>query len=86
MSASQEVFLTWALVSASVISIFSKASNVQERNTTLRRDALVVVLITIFGLIMAAILGNTCVQILNDRGYYYFPGSFGELKQMNEGI
>lgn len=80
LSAAQEVFLTWALLGASVISIFSKASSVHERKTALRRDACIVVLITLVGLLFAAMLGNACVQILNDRGYYYFPGSFGEFQ------
>lgn len=77
MSAAQEVFLTWALFGASIISIFSKTS-LQEKKTALRRDALIVVLITISGLILAAVLGNACVQILNDYGFYYFPGSYGK--------
>lgn len=81
MSAAQEVFLTWALLGASIISIFSKSTNVQEHKTVLRRDAIIVCLLTLFGLILAAILGNACVQILNDHGYYYFPGSFGKLNK-----
>lgn len=71
---------------SSIISIFSKATN--NNNSTdetastnihniLRRDALIVVFITFFGLLLAAILGNACVHILNDFGYFYLPGSFG---------
>lgn len=77
LSAGQEVFLTWSLLGASVISIFSSSSRASLQNkTALRRDALLVVLITIIGLLLSAILGNACVQILNDKGFYYFPGSF----------
>lgn len=78
LSAAQEAFLTWGLFGASIISIFSKTTQLQEKRTALRRDALIVVVITISGLILAAILGNACVQILNDYGFYYFPGSYGK--------
>lgn len=77
MSAAQETFLTWAVLGASTISIFSKSTAPHQRNTILRRDAIIVVFITLLGLIMAAILGNACVQILNDRGFYYIPATFG---------
>lgn len=77
LSAAQEVFLTWTLHGASIISIFSQSSiATQQKNTILRRDALVVIFLTLTGLFLAAILGNACVHILNDNGYYYFPGSF----------
>lgn len=76
MSAAQETFLTWSLLGASLISIFSRSSTTHTHKTHLRRDAIIVVIITLFALFLAALLGNTCVQILNDRGYYYFPGSF----------
>lgn len=78
LSAAQEAFLTWALFGASIISIFSKTTHLQEKKTALRRDALIVVVITISGLILAAVLGNACVQILIDYGFYYFPGSYGK--------
>lgn len=77
LSAAQEAFLTWTLLGASIISIFSKSSKYQqEGDKALRRDALLVVAFTLIGLLLAAIFGNACVQILNDRGFYYFPGSF----------
>lgn len=78
LSAAQEAFLTWALFGASIISIFSKTTHLHEKKTALRRDAVIVVLITITGLILAAVLANACVQVLNDYGYYYFPGSYGK--------
>lgn len=78
LSAAQEVFLTWALLGASIISVFSKSTKypLELNSTVLRRDALLVVLLTLIGLLVAAIFGNACVQILNDRGFFYFPGSF----------
>lgn len=77
LSAAQEVFLTWTLNGASIISIFSQTSiERQQKNTVLRRDAFVVIFLTMIGLFLAAILGNACVHILNDNGYYYMPGSF----------
>lgn len=78
LSAASEVFLTWSLLGASVISIFSKSTKypIDLNSTVLRRDALLVVAFTSIGLILAAIFGNACVQILNDRGFFYFPGSF----------
>lgn len=78
MSAAQETFLTWSLLGISVISI-SKSSykwNTSSK-TELRRDAIIVTLITLYGLFISAIIGNAAVQILNDRGFYYFPGSYG---------
>lgn len=77
ISAAQEAFLTWSMFGASLISIFSHSSSFPHDNkTNLRRDAIFVVLITLLALITGAIVGNCCVQILNDRGFYYFPGSY----------
>lgn len=77
LSAAQEVFLTWTLLGTSIISIFSQPSSApHSKNTELRRDAFIVICLTMIGLLLAALLGNACVQILNDNGYYYFPGSF----------
>lgn len=77
LSAAQEAFFTWSLLGASIILIFSKPSKYQQDgDKVLRRDAMLVVIFTLIGLILAAIFGNACVQILNDRGFYYFPGSF----------
>lgn len=57
LSAAQEAFLTWALLGASIISIFSKPSKGQQESNggdkTLRRDALLVVLFTLIGLLLA---------------------------------
>lgn len=75
-SAAQEVFLTWALLSCSVISIFSKAKYKQP--THLRRDAILVTVLTMFCLLLAAALGNGCAKVLNLSGYLYIPGSFGK--------
>lgn len=77
LSAAQEAFLTWSLLGASIISIFSKSAKCQQDgDKVLRRDALLVVAFTLIGLMLAATFGNVCVQILNDRGFFYFPGSF----------
>lgn len=72
------MFLTWALLGVSVMSIFSKSTSQHERKEVLRTDAIMVCLLTIVGLILAALLGNACVQILNENGFFYDPGSFGE--------
>lgn len=77
MSAAQECFLTWALLGSSIISMFSKSTCAQEPKTVLRRDAISVCVITLIGLILAALMGNACVQILSDNGYFYDPGSYG---------
>lgn len=74
-SAAQEVFLTWALLGSSVISIFSKAK--YKEKTHLRRDAMLVTFLTMFGLLLAALLGHGCVKVLNLSGFLYMPGSFG---------
>lgn len=77
ISAAQETFLTWTLLGASIVSIFSRSTDSSaSHQTNLRRDAIAVVILTLFGLFLAAIFGNCCVQILNDRGFYYFPGSY----------
>lgn len=78
LSAAQEAFLTWSLLGASIISIFSKSTKYQQEinSSILRREALIVVALTLIGLLLAAVFGNACVQILNDRGFFYFPGSF----------
>lgn len=78
LSAAQEAFLTWSLLGASIISIFSKSTKYQQEinPNILRREALIVVALTLIGLLLAAVFGNACVQILNDRGFFYFPGSF----------
>lgn len=82
LSAAQETFLTWSLLGATIVSIFSKTTKHQQTTTTsgaLRRDACSIVAITLFGLLVAAVFGNACVQILIDRGFFYFPGSFETL-------
>lgn len=75
-SAAQEVFLTWALLGSSVISIFSKTK--YKHATHLRRDAIMVTVLTMLGLLLAGALGNGCVKVLNLSGYLYMPGSFGK--------
>lgn len=79
LSAAQETFLTWSLLGASIVSIFSKAAGNHQNaasSTALRRDACSIAAITMVGLLVAAVFGNACVQILIDRGFFYFPGSF----------
>ncbi|XP_052900064.1 sodium-dependent transporter bedraggled [Anopheles moucheti] len=82
-SAAQETFLTWGLLGVSVYAINCRSNrkgscNVRTRRE-LRRDAFLVAFITLVVLILAAVLGSACVQILNSRGYYYFPGSYENL-------
>ncbi|XP_053675277.1 uncharacterized protein LOC128725546 [Anopheles nili] len=82
-SAAQETFLTWGLLGISIYAINCRSSrkgsfNVRTRRE-LRRDAFLVPLFTVVTLLLAAVLGSACVQILNSRGYYYFPGSYENL-------
>lgn len=77
MSAAQETFLTWGLFGASVLSISSHG--MKKKMPTLRRDAIFIVIVTLYGLILAAVIGNACVQIIKDNGYLYYPGSFETL-------
>jgi hypothetical protein len=44
----------------------------------LRREALLVVFLTLFGLFLGAVLGSTCIIILKLNGFNYYPASFGE--------
>uniref|UniRef100_A0A182MYJ9 Sodium-neurotransmitter symporter n=1 Tax=Anopheles dirus TaxID=7168 RepID=A0A182MYJ9_9DIPT len=82
-SAAQETFLTWGLLGVSVYAINCRsnrkgACNARTRRE-LRRDAFLVAFITLVALMLAAVLGSACVQILNSRGYYYMPGSYENL-------
>lgn len=77
MTAAQEVFLTWGIFGASVIAMSS--NRMKKKGSTVRRDAFFVVIVTIVGLILAAVIGNACVQIIKDNGYIYYPGSFETL-------
>ncbi|XP_050092162.1 sodium-dependent transporter bedraggled [Anopheles aquasalis] len=83
MSAAQETFLTWGLLGVSVYSLSCRSNRKGACNSRtrreLRRDAFLVAFITLAVLMFAAILGSACVQILNTRGYYYFPGSYENL-------
>ncbi|XP_058837416.1 sodium-dependent transporter bedraggled isoform X2 [Topomyia yanbarensis] len=81
MSAAQETFLTWGLLGVSVYSMScqtNKGGGPRKTRRELRRDALLVVVFTLSGLMLAAVFGSACVQILNSRGYYYFPGSYDQ--------
>lgn len=78
-TAAQETFLTWNLLGISVISLCSKSNKILNKNKKLlRRDAILVVLITLIGLLVVAVFGNVCCQILQEQGLYYFPGSYGK--------
>ncbi|XP_059609119.1 sodium-dependent transporter bedraggled isoform X1 [Phlebotomus argentipes] len=80
MSAAQETFLTWGLAGASVVTIYSRSTAPKGSSSRdLRRDAFLVALFTVYGLMMAALMGNSCVQILFNYGYLYFPGSYENL-------
>ncbi|KAH8401758.1 hypothetical protein KR009_007765 [Drosophila setifemur] len=74
-AATQETFLTWGLLGASVIAITSR-SHANASKTALRRDAILLVLFTFIGLGLMALLALCCAQILWQHGYVYVPGSF----------
>ncbi|XP_001985736.2 sodium-dependent transporter bedraggled isoform X1 [Drosophila grimshawi] len=74
-AATQETFLTWGLLGASVIAITSR-SHATATKATLRRDAIMLVLLTLLGLGLVALLALCCAQILRQHGYIYVPGSF----------
>lgn len=79
-AAAQETFLTWGLLGASVISMSSRTSFRSSSKTALRRDALLVVFLTLIGLFMAALLGLSSQQILSKHFYAYVPGSYGKFE------
>ncbi|KAH8301657.1 hypothetical protein KR059_007795 [Drosophila kikkawai] len=74
-AATQETFLTWGLLGASVIAITSR-SHANANKAALRRDAILLVLLTLIGLGLMALLALCCAQILWQHGYVYVPGSF----------
>lgn len=74
-AAAQETFLTWGLLGASIIAITSRTHK-KTSKMTLRRDAILVVLSTLIGLCLSALIGLCCIQILNQSGYVYVPGSY----------
>ncbi|XP_075165850.1 sodium-dependent transporter bedraggled isoform X2 [Haematobia irritans] len=74
-AAAQETFLTWGLLGASVIAITSRASKNQSK-ISLKTDAILAVLVTLIGLCLSALMGLCCIQILNQSGYMYVPGSY----------
>ncbi|XP_017839286.1 uncharacterized protein LOC108597311 isoform X2 [Drosophila busckii] len=74
-AAAQETFLTWGLLGASVIAITSR-THATAGKTTLRRDAILIVLLTMLALAAVALLAICCAQILRHHGYIYVPGSF----------
>ncbi|XP_017078819.1 uncharacterized protein LOC108112937 isoform X1 [Drosophila eugracilis] len=74
-AATQETFLTWGLLGASVIAITSR-SHANANKAALRRDAILLVLFTLIGLGLMALLALCCAQILWQHGYVYVPGSF----------
>ncbi|XP_058168848.1 sodium-dependent transporter bedraggled [Anopheles ziemanni] len=81
--AAQEAFLTWGLLGVSIYALNCRSNrkgscNIRTRRE-LRRDAFVVAFVTLVGLLLAAVLGSACVQILSSRGYYYSPGSYEHL-------
>jgi hypothetical protein len=65
--------------------MYCKSYYTRPTKTELRRDALIIVFPTIFGLLLGAILDRSCVQILNQRNYFYFPGSYGALDGYKSG-
>ncbi|KAL7737924.1 hypothetical protein ACLKA6_006294 [Drosophila palustris] len=74
-AATQETFLTWGMLGASVIAITSRAHATASK-ATLRREAILLVLLTLLGLGLVALLSLCCAQILRQHGYVYVPGSF----------
>lgn len=59
--------------------MYCKSSKNQKLNPyVLRREAFLVVFLTLFGLFLGAVLGSTCIIILKLNGFNYYPASFGE--------
>lgn len=77
-AAAQETFLTWGLLGSSVISMTSRNNGKEDSIYTLRIEACLVVLLTLFGLGLSGVFGFCCIQILENNDYIYFPGSYGE--------
>lgn len=76
IAAAQEAFLTWGLLGASVIAICSRSHKYTNSKIILRREALLVVLLTILALCFAALFGFSCEQILRKNNFIYVPGSY----------
>lgn len=76
-AAAQETFLTWGVFGASVIAISSRTHKSPSK-LALRKDAILVVVVTFLGLCLSAIVGLCSIQILNDLNYVYVPGSYGK--------
>ncbi|XP_065367074.1 sodium-dependent transporter bedraggled isoform X2 [Calliphora vicina] len=74
-AAAQEAFLTWGLLGASIIAISSRTHKTSS-GLTLRSDAILVVLVTLIGLSLSALVGLCSIQIVNESGYVYVPGSY----------
>lgn len=76
--AAQETFLTWSLSGVSIYTIYCKSIKKQGQNQLMIKiEAIFIVLLTFFGLFLAALLGSTCVQILKTNGFSYVPASYG---------
>ncbi|XP_070506389.1 sodium-dependent transporter bedraggled [Chironomus tepperi] len=75
--AAQEVFLTWGIQGVSIYAMYCKSGKNQRLNNyILRREALLIVFLTLFGLFLGGVLGSTCIIILKLNGFNYFPASF----------
>ncbi|XP_025421681.1 sodium- and chloride-dependent betaine transporter isoform X2 [Sipha flava] len=72
VAAFTETFLTWGILGACTMQITSH----NRPKHLLHRDASLVVILTIAVLILTAFLANTCVQLLEARGFVYLPSSF----------
>ncbi|XP_076379577.1 sodium-dependent transporter bedraggled isoform X2 [Megalopta genalis] len=72
VAASVEVFLTWGLLGAAAMQIAAH----NKHKHLLQRDTNLVIMLTIMVLLLAALVANTCVQLLKDHGYVYIPSSF----------
>ncbi|XP_055855645.1 sodium-dependent transporter bedraggled isoform X2 [Episyrphus balteatus] len=75
-AAAQEAFLTWGLLGASVISVCSRSHGKSNSKVILRREAILVVLLTLLGLCLAGVFGFSCEQILHKNHYIYVPRSY----------
>lgn len=76
-AAAQEAFLTWGILGASIIAMSCRTHKKSTKNT-LRCDAILVVFVTLIGLCLSALIGLCSIQILNENGYVYVPGSYGK--------
>lgn len=74
-------------VGVSIYAMYCKSGKNQRLNNyILRREALLIVFLTLFGLFLGGVLGSTCIIILKLNGFNYFPASFGKLSNVIQNL